>query len=170
MWIWVVALVLIPLVVIALRRLSGRRPINDIVTDSSEDGLKKLAFRWTTPRQPYLRYYPELQKKMYPAFGPLEVKGSVPDVWNTVKFVVSSESKNIWNVTSVDDTEKSLEFVATTKLLRFKDDVRVVVSPSSTAGYARIDARSKSRVGRGDLGANYKRLTYLFERIRSASQ
>jgi uncharacterized protein (DUF1499 family) len=102
--------------------------------------------------------------------GPLEVKGTVDQVWNTVKSVISSETKNTWNVTHVDDAEKSLEFVAITKLLRFKDDVRVLVTPSSNSGFARIDARSKSRLGRDDFKANYKRLRYLFERIQSGSQ
>lgn len=45
----------------------------------------------------------------------------------------------------------TLQAVDTTLLLRFKDDIVVRVTQPSDAGGAQVDARSRSRVGKGDL-------------------
>ena len=52
--------------------------------------------------------------------------------------------------------EGRIEAVATTRWFGFKDDVVVRLTPA--AGGARVDVRSKSRVGRSDVGANAKRI------------
>ncbi len=50
----------------------------------------------------------------------------------------------------------SFEAVAETPLLRFRDDVLVVIREQGNQ--YRIDVRSASRVGKSDLGANYQRI------------
>lgn len=57
-----------------------------------------------------------------------------------------------------------LEFVYTTRLFRFKDDVTIRIEPE--AGGATIGARSASRVGRGDLGQNPRTLRSLMRSLR----
>ena len=52
--------------------------------------------------------------------------------------------------------EGRLEATATTPWFGFKDDVVVRLTPAGTG--SRVDVRSKSRVGRSDLGANAKRI------------
>ena len=49
-----------------------------------------------------------------------------------------------------------IEAVDTTRFFRFKDDVVVRIRATSTG--SRIDLRSRSRVGRSDLGKNAKRI------------
>jgi uncharacterized protein (DUF1499 family) len=48
----------------------------------------------------------------------------------------------------------------------FRDDVVVRVAPDEAGGATRIDARSRSRTGLGDLGANGARLAAYLARVR----
>ncbi len=56
----------------------------------------------------------------------------------------------------VEETETSLRFTFTSALLRFVDDVHVVFVPAEGGG--RVEYRSASRVGRGDMGVNRARM------------
>ncbi|MND03152.1 hypothetical protein D3C83_228380 [compost metagenome] len=58
-----------------------------------------------------------------------------------------------------------VEAIATTTLLRFKDDV--VVRVRDAAGGSRVDVRSKSRVGVGDLGTNARRIRRFLSALRA---
>lgn len=71
-----------------------------------------------------------------------------------------------WTFASrTDDAGRvTLAFVYATPLFRFKDDVTVQLVP--TADGTTIDARSASRVGRGDLGQNPRTLRLLMSRLR----
>jgi uncharacterized protein (DUF1499 family) len=69
-----------------------------------------------------------------------------------------------WVVAAASESEGRIEATATTRILRFKDDV--VIRIRKEGSDTRLDIRSASRVGRSDLGANAKRLgTFLFELI-----
>ena len=61
-----------------------------------------------------------------------------------------------WEIVAVVPAEGRLEATATTPWFGFKDDVVVRVTPAATG--SRVDMRSKSRVGRSDLGVNAKRI------------
>lgn len=65
-----------------------------------------------------------------------------------------------WEVVTHDDAQYRIKAVVTTGLWKFKDDVSiwVVAQPN---GKSRLYARSQSRVGRGDLGANARHLREL---------
>lgn len=62
-----------------------------------------------------------------------------------------------WHIVARDLGAGQIEAVATTRLLRFKDDIAVRLR---SAGDARtqVDMRSRSRVGRSDLGTNARRI------------
>lgn len=62
-----------------------------------------------------------------------------------------------WEVTYRSPVDGTFEAVATTPLFGFHDDVAVRVRPGLRGG-SRIDVRSKSRDGKGDLGANAARI------------
>ena len=51
------------------------------------------------------------------------------------------------------------------RIFRFRDDFVVRVRPDGEA--TRVDMRSKSRVGKGDLGANAKRIEQFFQGLAS---
>jgi hypothetical protein len=64
-----------------------------------------------------------------------------------------------WQLGSQDAATMRLNFVATSVLMRFKDDVDVVVLPvAGQPEKSTFAAYSRSRVGYSDLGANRKRL------------
>ena len=55
--------------------------------------------------------------------------------------------------------------VATTRVFRFKDDVTVTVLKEKDASL--VNVRSKSRIGKGDLGANARRIRDFQSRLAS---
>ena len=61
-----------------------------------------------------------------------------------------------WQVVAVDPAAGTLEAVDTTFWFRFKDDI--VIRVREEGARTRVDVRSKSRLGRGDLGANARRI------------
>lgn len=85
--------------------------------------------------------FPELRSRRY-ALDPQATLISVRKAVATLGWPVVAESTQPPRLTAV----------ATTPLLRFKDDVTVHVERE--AGGSRVRVISRSRVGRGDLGAN----------------
>ena len=61
-----------------------------------------------------------------------------------------------WEAVHIDEDQTTLQALATTKLFHFRDDIVIRVRPDPKG--ARIDLRSRSRVGRGDMGANAARI------------
>jgi uncharacterized protein (DUF1499 family) len=61
-----------------------------------------------------------------------------------------------WEIRESNREQGVIEAVATTRLLRFKDDVTVTITGEGND--AVVNVRSKSRVGKGDLGANARRI------------
>lgn len=61
-----------------------------------------------------------------------------------------------WRIVLADAAAGRIEAVATVPWWGFKDDVVVRVRPD--AGGSRVDVRSKSRVGEGDVGVNAERI------------
>lgn len=58
-----------------------------------------------------------------------------------------------WRVVSADPGAGRWQAVVRTPLVGFEDDVTVVITDAG-GGRTALDVRSRSRVGRGDLGAN----------------
>jgi hypothetical protein len=56
----------------------------------------------------------------------------------------------------------------TPRLVGFKDDIAVRVSLDEAGARCRVDARSRSRVGQGDVGANGRRLAAYLGRLEAA--
>ena len=63
----------------------------------------------------------------------------------------------------------TLEGVATTAMLRFKDDF-VFVCKQDSAGNTIVHGRSKSRLGTSDWGANAKRILQYFKLVEAHLQ
>ncbi len=65
-----------------------------------------------------------------------------------------------WEVRETKPEHGIIEAIATTRLFKFKDDVTITVTSEGTSeGTATVvNVRSKSRIGKGDMGANARRI------------
>ena len=70
-----------------------------------------------------------------------------------------------WTLVTEDEASGVIEATAETFWFGFKDDVIVRVRPTANGSGVRIDARSISRVGLSDLGANGKRIERYLTRV-----
>ena len=75
-------------------------------------------------------------------------------------FVAAREAANSLGWVLEYDNPSQLEFnaVVTTPLLRFRDDVKVKILPTTDPAVVQLYLRSRSRLGKGDLGANTRHL------------
>jgi uncharacterized protein (DUF1499 family) len=94
-----------------------------------------------------------LQRQAYPDIQPLIVDAPPGGAFATAKAVAQEMG---WEIVREDAKAGTIEAVATTFWFGFKDDVEIRVSPQGTG--SRVDLRSRSRVGKGDAGANAKRV------------
>ena len=94
------------------------------------------------------------QRAGYPDIQPLRVAANPAETFD--KALAIAESME-WEIAAADRDAFRIEAVATSLFYEFKDDIVVRVSPGS-AGGSRVDMRSKSRVGRSDVGVNAARI------------
>ncbi len=99
----------------------------------------------------------ELQKQAYPDIQPWQSNESKQVVFEKALAAVQQLG---WDLVDQNFNEGRIEATDTTLWFRFKDDVVVIVTESN--GMTTVNARSVSRVGRGDVGANAKRLRKFF--------
>jgi uncharacterized protein (DUF1499 family) len=95
-----------------------------------------------------------LQKQAYPDLAPI-VLGTDP-ASAFAAAVAAAKRMPRWTVVYEDAATRVLEAVAITGLMRFRDDIVIVVRPA--AGGSAVHMRSKSRLGKSDLGANAERI------------
>jgi len=93
-----------------------------------------------------------------PDFAPPTRNTSAPDLFSKLSEMIAAQ-KPFSRVES-DANKLRLKFIATTGLLRFKDDVDIEIIPVDD-DHATLAIYSRSRVGYSDLGANQKRVSKL---------
>ena len=131
-------------------------PINDITTDTVNPPA------YMTTRRPYPgEAFARQQQAAYPDIAPAVLGVAPGDAFK--KAVAVAEAMG-WEVVGRDAAAGTIEAVDTTKWFGFKDDIAIRVSPAPAG--ARVDIRSKSRVGRSDLGTNAQRIRAYLERLR----
>jgi hypothetical protein len=139
-----------------LRRVKTLPYINDITTDSQKPP------QFSQPK-PYEAHFAELQGIGYPQLRALEL--AVPPSQSFARARDALQAMGL-EIVAADEHEGRIEAVATTRWFGFKDDVAVRISAAGAG--SRIDVRSKSRVGRSDLGTNAKRIQELLDRVAVA--
>jgi uncharacterized protein (DUF1499 family) len=102
------------------------------------------------------------QRAGYPNLKPLQLSTSPDEVFKRVETTARQHSN--WELTHIDPAARTLEGVATTNLFRFQDDFIVEVRAQDAGSV--VQMRSKSRDGRGDLGANAARIEAFFAEIK----
>ena len=114
--------------------------INDISTDPKEQS--------------------EAQRMAYPDLVPLHLPVTPNIAFERAKGAVEEMG---WDIARDDPSAGRIEAVATSFWFGFKDDV--VIRVSADGAGSRIDVRSKSRVGKGDLGTNAQRIRAYQKRL-----
>lgn len=144
---------------------AGAPPIHDITTDLQDPPLFQaiLPLRADAPN-PAEYGGPEVaeqQRAAYPDLRTLDL--AIPPAEAFDRALRAARDMG-WEVVAAEPEAGRLEAVATTLWFGFEDDV-VVRIRGEEGGGSQVDARSVSRVGRGDLGTNAERIRDFLERI-----
>jgi uncharacterized protein (DUF1499 family) len=140
--------------------------INDISTDLDNPPEFEAARDHAANRGRDLAYpgesFAAQQRQGYPDLGPLRRDASPRESYQAV---LAAAEKLGWNVVAKDPTGLTLEAFEETSFFHFVDDVVIRVRPDPESGGSIVDVRSKSRDGKGDLGANAARIRKLFAEL-----
>lgn len=104
------------------------------------------------------------QREAYPDLRTLELATSKAE---TFAGALDAADKMGWEIVAANPNEGRIEATATTLWFGFKDDIVIRIEP--TASGSRLDMRSKSRVGRSDVGANAARIRAFTEALTNDS-
>lgn len=139
-------------------RTAGAPRINDFTTDPGDP--PRFTHAATIPENAgrdlaYPADFATIQRACCDDLAPTRMSADPREAF--VLVAAAAERMPGWRITRRDPEAGELEAVATSGVFGFHDDVVVRVRPDA-AGGSRIDVRSKSRDGRGDLGANAARI------------
>ncbi len=146
-----IGVVLVAVVIVAASGGRDKPPINDITTDLVDPPL----FTATAGERDmsYPDAFVPIVEQAYPDLRPIEL-AATPD--NAYERAIASARALGWQITFEDPQAGVFEATETSAIFQFVDDVSVRVREQDAG--VRIDVRSKSRDGRGDLGANADRI------------
>ncbi len=140
-------------------------PIHDITTDMENPPQFKAIVSLRTDAPNPVEYggneVAESQKQYYPDIQPLFLDLSVDEAFD---HALQAAHEMPWEEIVAENKDEG-RIEATDKLpwFGFKDDV--VIRVDSADSGSRIDVRSVSRIGRGDLGVNAKRIRNYLEQL-----
>jgi uncharacterized protein (DUF1499 family) len=152
--------------VMLMRSARSKPPIHDITTDTDNPPpFVAVAPLRRDAANPVAYGGPEIaaqQKTAYPDLKPAAL--SVPPAQAFERALQAAKAQG-WEIVAAVPAEGRIEATATTQWFGFKDDVVVRVRPEGAG--SRVDVRSVSRVGRGDVGANAARIRKFLDALRS---
>lgn len=147
-------------------RANSVPPIHDITTDlnSPPEFVAMVRLREDAPNPP--GYDPEesagAQREAYPDIAPLIVNMDLQEVMDHAVVLVGDRG---WKLVAINRNDGRIEATEKLAWFGFKDDV--VLRFTEENGATRVDMRSKSRVGRSDLGVNAKRIDRFLSDLES---
>lgn len=105
------------------------------------------------------------QREAYPDIQTLELSQSGDATFRDALEV----SENMgWEIVAAESEEGRIEATDTTFWFGFKDDVVIRIQPAESG--SRLDIRSKSRVGRSDVGMNATRIRRFVDAMKSRAR
>jgi uncharacterized protein (DUF1499 family) len=157
-------------VMVAASKGQGLPRINDITTNVDDPPVFVTATK-APPNQDRDMNYPGAsfafqQHQAYPDLATLVTHDSPGAAFEHVHSVLSSLPRT--QITGEDRTDGRIEATETSRIFHFSDDVVVRIRPNDGGG-SRVDIRSKSRDGQGDLGVNAARIRTILARLRNDS-
>lgn len=152
-----VGAILLLVVVGSAARGMGAPAINDITT--SPGSPPKFVHALTLPENQgrdmsYSRKDAVITRQSYPDLKGIDV---AVQPQNALPIIIEAARKSGWTITAIDGKQGVVEATDTTPIFRFVDDIVVRYRPLD-ANNITLDVRSKSRDGKGDLGANAARI------------
>ena len=159
-----VAVVAIPVSTILI---GGSAPaIHHITTDTEDPPQFDAVIPLRGDTSNSLEYTADIaavQRRAYPDTRPLFVQSPPDEVFDRSEQVVQGLG---WEVVNADRVAGRIEATDTTFWFGFKDDVVVRIRPVDDG--SRVDLRSVSRVGGGDVGANAARIRAFSSRLTAS--
>lgn len=148
------------------RTASEVPPIHDITTDT-DNPPQFVALLATRRKAPNGADYggekvARQQKEAYPDIQPLVLDEPPARAFERALAAATSLG---WEIVDAAPAEGRIEATDTTRWFRFKDDIVVRVTANGTG--SRVDVRSMSRLGRGDVGTNAKRVRAFLNTLRT---
>jgi uncharacterized protein (DUF1499 family) len=144
---------------------AGLPAINDITTDLEDPPTFTAAIGDPDNRERDMSYPADFVPQVREAYPDLEPIAVAAPVAQTFDRAVEAGRSLGWEITFQDPAAGVFEARDVTAIFRFVDDIRVRVRPSGEGSV--VDVRSKSRVGRGDVGANAARIRAFEQALRS---
>jgi hypothetical protein len=144
-------------------------PIHDITTDTLDPPQFSaiLPLRGAAPNPPGYagEEVARLQQQAYPDLGSYRLDA---DTEHAFKQALAAARRMGWEIVAADPETGRIEATATTFWYGFKDDIVVRFGAVDAGnGGSVIDVRSKSRVGRSDLGANAARIRAYLDALQA---
>ncbi len=147
---------------------AGAPPIHDITTDTADPPAfvqaRPLRRNAANPSDYPGAAVAEQQRRAYPDIQPVTLSMPVAAAFDRALATARGLG---WSLTGAAPVEGRIEAVDTTFWFGFEDDVVIRVRPVD--GGSRIDVRSTSRVGVGDLGANARRIRRFLAGVRAGN-
>lgn len=145
----------------------GAPRINDVTTDTVNPPplvvtLKMRGDAATPPAYPG-KSAADQQHAAYPDIAPIVLAAAPAEAFRKVDAVAMAMG---WDVVARAPADGRIEAVDTAPWFGFQDDIVIRIRPQGSG--SRIDIRSKSRVGRGDLGANARRIRSFAAKLQAA--
>lgn len=156
---WRAALSL-PAVVIVFAMFVGASrypPINDVTTDLTDPPV------FFGDDEPYPADFVDDLKAHYGHLASLE-RPEAPRV--AFDAALQTARDNGWDIGRIDEAALTFEGTTTTSVFKFVDDFVVRVRAANNGSL--VDMRSRSRIGRGDMGVNARRIESFFEQLTSS--
>jgi hypothetical protein len=131
--------------------------INDITTDPEHPP------QFMTEPRPYPgAEFARRQRAAYPDLRAATLPVAPAEAFR--RAVAAAEAMG-WEVVGLDAAGGRIEAVDTTRWFGFRDDIAIRVVAAGEG--SRVDVRSRSRVGRNDLGTNARRIRGYLERLQA---
>ena len=151
-----------------LRQASHAPNIHDITTDPDNPPpfVAILPLRASAPNSAQYQgaSVATQQRRAYPAIRPFD-SSAPPDVAFARALAVARDMG--WQIVADVPAQGRIEATDTTRWFGFKDDIVVRVTPRP--GGSRVDVRSESRVGTGDIGTNARRIDRYLHALSQAT-
>ncbi len=158
-----IAIGLVPLIVLGVNAARGRGfpPINDIATNLDNPPVFVAAKNAPENAGKDLAYpedFKEIVQTAYAGLISLQIPLPPDQAFKVAQRVAATRQD--WRLTRIDPGTLTLEGEETGGLFQFTDDFVIRILPMD--GSSQVDMRSRSRVGKGDLGANAARIRDYF--------